>query len=55
MLRNDIHNCRARDVLRVIEAHAVQHARTPVVAGGGKAIKPECGHHLDLVLRHGAE
>ena len=39
----------------MIEAHAMQHAAAAVVAGGHKAIKPERRHHLDLVLRHGAE
>src|SRR3954454_2267456 len=39
----------------MVEAHAVEHARTAIVAGGGEALEPERRHDLDLVLRHGAE
>ena len=40
---------------RMVEAHAMQHARAAVVAGGEEAVEAERRHHLDLVLRHGAE
>ena len=43
------------DLVRVVKAHAVQHARAAVMAGGVEAFKTERGHDLDLVLRHGAE
>ena len=45
----------ALDLVRMIEAHAVQDARAAVVAGRHEAIEAERRHHLDLVLRHGAE
>ena len=55
MLRDDVEDRRARDLLRLIEAHAVEHAGAAVVAGGVEAGKPERRHHLDLIGRHGAE
>ena len=55
MLRDDVEDGGARDLVRMVEAHAVQHAGAAVVAGGVEAIEPERRHHLDLVLRHGAE
>jgi hypothetical protein len=55
MLRNDVHDRRARDLGRMVEAHAVQHAGAAVVAGGEEFIVTERGHDLDLVLRHGAK
>ena len=55
MLRDDVVNRRAHDLLRMIEAHAVHDARTAVMTGGIEAIEPERRHHLDLVLRHGAK
>ena len=55
MLRDDVEDRRARHLVRMVEAHAVQHARAAVVAGGVEARKAERRHHLDLVLRHGAE
>ena len=55
VLRNDVDDRRARDLLRMVEAHAVQHARAAVVAGGVEALEAERRHHLDLVLRHRAE
>ena len=42
-------------LLRMIEAHAVQHARAAVVAGRIEALMAQRRHHLDLVLRHGAK
>ena len=39
----------------MVEAHAVQHAGAAVMAGGVEALEAERRHHLDLVLRHGAE
>jgi hydroxyethylthiazole kinase-like sugar kinase family protein len=45
----------ARDLVGMIEAHAVQHAGAAVVAGGEEFLVAERGHDLDLVLRHGAE
>ena len=55
MLRHDIEDGRARDLVRMIEAHAVQHAGAAIVTGGVEALVTERRHHLDLVLRHGAE
>ena len=55
MLRDDVEDRRARDLLRMIEAHAVQHAGAAIVAGGIEPVEAERRHHLDLVLRHGAE
>ena len=55
VLRNDVDDRRARDLLRMVEAHAVQHARAAVVTGGVEAVEAERGHDLDLVLRHRAE
>jgi hypothetical protein len=55
MLRDDVEDGRARHLVRMIEAHAVQHARAAIVAGGEEALIAERRHHLDLVLRHGAE
>ena len=55
VLRDDVEDGRARDLVRMVEAHAVQHARAAVVAGGVEAVEAERGHDLDLVLRHGAE
>ena len=41
MLRHDVEDRRARHLLRLIEAHAVQHARAAVMAGGDRsAAKP---------------
>ena len=55
MLRDDVEDRGRLDLLRMVEAHAVQHARAAVVAGGVEAVEAERRHHLDLVLRHGAE
>ena len=55
MLRQDVEDRGARHLVGMVEAHAVQHARAAVVAGGEKALEAERRHHLDLVLRHGAE
>ena len=55
MLRHDVENGGARHFLRMVEAHAMQHARAAIVAGGVEARKSQRRHHLDLVLCHGAE
>ena len=55
MLRNDVEDGGAQNLVGMIEAHAVQHAGAAVVAGGKEAVVAERRHHLDLVLRHGAE
>ena len=55
MLRDDVEDRGARHLVGMVEAHAVQHARAAVVAGGIEAREAERRHHLDLVLRHGAE
>ena len=55
MLRNDVEDRRALHALGMIEAHAVRHARAAVVAGHHEGLEAELLHHLDLVLRHGAE
>ena len=44
-----------RHLVGMVEAHAVQDAGAAVMAGGIEAREAERGHHLDLVLRHGAE
>ena len=55
MLRDDVEDGRARNLRRMIEAHAMQHARAAIVAGREEPLEAERRHHLDLVLRHGAE
>src|SRR3954453_7557888 len=55
MLGDDVEDCRARHLLWLIEAHAVEHARSAVMPGGGKAVETERRHYLDLILRHGTE
>ncbi len=55
MLRDDVEDGRAGDRSLMIEAHAVQNACAAVVARGIEALMAERRHHLDLVLRHGAE
>ena len=55
MLRDDVQDGGARHRARMVEAHAVEHAGAAVVTGGTEAIEPKSRHHLDLVLRHGAE
>ena len=55
MLRDDVEYGGARYLVRVIEAHAMQHARTTIVSRGIKPLVPKRGHDLDLILRHGAE
>ena len=42
-------------LVRMVEAHAVRGAPAAVVAGDEEAVVAERLHHLDLVLRHGAE
>ena len=39
----------------MVEAHAVQDAGAAIVPGDAEALEAERRHHLDLVLRHGAE
>jgi hypothetical protein len=55
MLRDDVENGGAHDLVRVIEAHAIQDPCTAIVSGGVEALVPERSHDLDLILRHGAE
>ena len=55
MLRNDVEDCRARDFLRVVEAHAMQDTRAAIMARRIKLVEAERRHHLDLILRHRAE
>src|SRR6185437_5302531 len=55
VLRDDVENRRARDLRGVIETHAMQNTCPSVMTGGVKFIESERRHHLDLVLRHGAE
>jgi len=55
MLRNDVENGGTRDLFRMVEAHAVEHAGAAIMAGGVEALEPQRGHHLELILRHGAE
>jgi hypothetical protein len=40
MLRDDVQDGGARHLVRMVEAHAVEHARAAVVAGGTEAIEP---------------
>src|SRR5215475_13392863 len=55
MLRNDVEDGGACDLVRMIERHAMQYPGTAVMTGGPEAIEAECRHHLDLVLRHGSK
>ena len=55
MLRDDVEDRGLRDGVGMVEAHAVEHAGAAVVAGGLEAGEAERRHHLDLILRHGAE
>ncbi len=55
MLRNDVENSRARHLFLMIETHAVHHPGAAIVAGDIKAVMAQRFHHLDLILRHGAE
>ena len=55
VLRNDVEDRRASDLLRMIDAHAMQNAGATIVAGGVEFVEAERRHHLDLVLRHGPE
>ena len=55
MLRDNVQDGSARDLVRMVEAHAMEHARAAVMAGGVEALETERRHHFDLVLRHGAE
>src|SRR5262245_54255600 len=55
MLRDDVENSGAGHAAGVIEAHAMQHARAAIVACSVETREAEGGHHLDLILRHGAE
>src|ERR1700720_4831710 len=41
MLREDVENGGAHHFVRMIEAHAMQHARTAIVPGGVKTIVPK--------------
>jgi hypothetical protein len=55
MLRNDVEDGSTRDLLRMVETHAMEHTGAAIMAGRIEALKPERRHHLQLVLRHGAE
>ena len=55
MLRHDVENGGAYNFFRMIEAHAMQHARAAIVAGGVEPLMAKRGHDLDLVRRHGAK
>ena len=55
MLRNDVEDRGARHLVRMIETHAMQDARTAIVPGGIKTLVPKRGHDLGLIGRHGAE
>ena len=39
----------------MVERQAMRGARAPVVTGQEEAIVAERGHHVDLILSHGAE
>ena len=55
VVRQHIHDGRLDQPLRMIEAHAVRRAPAAVVAGDEISPVAELLHHLDHVLRHGAE
>ena len=55
MLRDDVEDGGARNLVRMVETHAVKHARAAIVTGSIEAIETECRHDFDLVLRHGTE
>ncbi len=50
MLRHDVEDRGARDSFGMIEAHAMQHARAAIVAGGVEPLMAKRRHDLDLVL-----
>ena len=49
------HDRGARVLHRMCLDHPDKVIRAAIMAGGVEAIEAERGHHLDLVLRHGAE
>src|SRR5262249_13739055 len=51
----DVEDRRARYLLRMIKAHAVQDAGTAIVPGRVEFVEAKRGHHLNLILRHGPE
>ena len=55
MLRNDVEDRRARDLFRMIEAHAMQHAGAAIMPGRVEFVETKRSHHLNLILRHGAK
>jgi hypothetical protein len=55
VLRDDVEDGGAGHLGRVVEAHAMEHARAAVMAGSVEALEAQRRHHLDLILRHGAE
>ena len=55
MLRNDVEDRRAHDLLRMIETHAMQYAAAAIMSGSVKFVEPKRRHHLNLIMRHGAE
>ena len=52
--RNDVEDGELRDAVGMIEGHAVRDASAAIVAHHRKFLKSQTGHHLDLVLGHGA-
>ena len=40
---------------RVIEQHPVRHAGAAIVRRNQETLVTEVAHHIDLILRHGAE
>ena len=53
--RDDVDDGGPRHLVRVVEAHPVQHARAAIMPRRGKALEAELRHDLDIVRRHGAE
>src|SRR5204863_8826995 len=43
------------DAIRLVQRQPMSCARSPVVAGQKKAVITQRGHHLRLILSHGAE
>ena len=52
--RHDVEHAGVRDLVGVIERHAMRDASAAIVADDGKLVEAEVLHHFDLVERHRA-
>src|SRR5262249_26507686 len=55
VLRDYVEDGGTQHRIGMVEAHAMEHARAAIVAGGIKAPKTERGHDFNLILPHGTE